>query len=181
MLVRGAPLIGVTAAFGMYLGIKTYKGEDFPSYLNKIAEYLTSARPTAVNLEFAVNLVHNACYEIPQNEALDVALKLASQLKDDEINFSSLIGDSGLKLIEDIYNRKKGVVNILTHCNAGWLACIDWGTATAPIYKAHQKEYPYMFGSMKPDQETREPGSLHANWAKKAFRIPLLPTTPEGT
>ena len=142
MLVRGAPLIGVTAAFGMYLGIKTYKGEDFPSYLNKIAEYLTSARPTAVNLEFAVNLVHNACYEIPQNEALDVALKLASQLKDDEINFSSLIGDSGLKLIEDIYNRKKGVVNILTHCNAGWLACIDWGTATAPIYKAHQKGIP---------------------------------------
>lgn len=142
MVVRGAPLIGVTAVYGMYLGIKNYKGDNFTAHLNKIATYLKSARPTAVNLAFAVDKVVTICGDAEQKEAVKKALIAANELKGQEEQYCNQIGDFGVKLIEEIYKIKGDTVNILTHCNAGWLACVDWGTATAPIYKAHLKGIP---------------------------------------
>jgi len=141
MTVRGAPLIGVTAAFGIYLAICEFKGEDLKDYLQKKANEIKTARPTAVNLAFAVDEMTRALINIKNiDEAKRIALQKAEKLKNLEIDYCYSIGDFGLKLIEEISKKKNGEkVNILTHCNAGWLACIDWGTATAPIYKAHQK------------------------------------------
>ncbi|WP_319229923.1 S-methyl-5-thioribose-1-phosphate isomerase [Draconibacterium orientale] len=143
MVVRGAPLIGVTAAYGMYLALLQLKNENWEEDLNRVAEYLKSSRPTAVNLAFAVDEML-AFILANKNEAdlKEKALAKAGELKQQEIDFGDKIGEHGLKLIEEIYKKKGSAVNILTHCNAGWLACIDWGTATAPIYKAHLKGIP---------------------------------------
>ena len=143
MVVRGAPLIGVTAAYGMYLAILNFEGGDFEKYISGKAEYLKSSRPTAVNLAFAVDeMMEFVLSNKPDSELVQKVLQKATSLKENEIDYSNKIGEFGLKIIEEIYQKKKQTVNILTHCNAGWLACIDWGTATAPIYKAHQKEIP---------------------------------------
>jgi methylthioribose-1-phosphate isomerase len=143
MVVRGAPLIGVTAAYGMYLALLGFEEGNFDNYLTEKASDLKSSRPTAVNLAFAVDemfdfiLAHKSDANLIQK-----TLEKASQLKSAEIDFGSKIGDFGLELIAEIYKKKGETVNILTHCNAGWLACIDWGTATAPIYKAHLNGIP---------------------------------------
>jgi len=142
MWVRGAPLIGVTAAYGMYLGLIEVKNKKKSEQAIKtFADTLKSARPTAVNLQYAVNLILNGIKSLNTlNDKIDKAFELANQLKKKEIENCRLIGTFGLPLIEKISQQKKGeTVNILTHCNAGWLACIDYGTATAPIYMAHQK------------------------------------------
>ncbi|MGC9374900.1 MAG: S-methyl-5-thioribose-1-phosphate isomerase [Bacteroidales bacterium] len=142
MWVRGAPLIGVTAAYGMYLGLIEVKNEKKSNQTIKaLADTLKSARPTAVNLQYAVDLILNGIKSLNTlNEKIDKAFELANQLKEKEIENCRLIGTFGLPLIEKISQKKNGeTVNILTHCNAGWLACIDYGTATAPIYMAHQK------------------------------------------
>lgn len=143
MVVRGAPLIGVTAAYGMYLALLQLKSNKREEEIKKVAQYLKSSRPTAVNLAFAVDemlaciLSHNADKELQAK-----VLAKAHALKQQEIDFGDKIGEHGLEIIESIYKKKGETVNILTHCNAGWLACIDWGTATAPIYKAHLKGIP---------------------------------------
>jgi len=144
MKVRGAPLIGVTGAFGIYLSLMSYEGSDWKQHLFIMAEYLKNARPTAVNLALLIDEIYNNVSLCPtREEAIDLALKEANRLKKREIEYSEAIGAFGCSLIEEISNNKKGdVVNILTHCNAGWLACIDWGTATAPIYKAFEKGIP---------------------------------------
>ncbi len=143
MVVRGAPLIGFTAAYGMYLAVLKFEGGDFENYIREKADYLKSSRPTAVNLAFAVDeMAEFILKHKSDNQLSKKVLQKANDLKEREIEFSSNIGDFGLKIIEEIYQKKKQTVNILTHCNAGWLACIDWGTATAPIYKAHQKKIP---------------------------------------
>lgn len=143
MVVRGAPLIGVTAAYGMHLALNEFAGGDFDNFIVEKANYLKSARPTAVNLAFAVNEM----LAVIQNENSEMgrkanALEKAHALKEKEIRYSENIGEHGCEIIEKIYKKKNSVVNILTHCNAGWLACIDWGTATASIYKAHHKGIP---------------------------------------
>lgn len=143
MVVRGAPLIGVTAAYGMYLALLQYKKGDFEEYIKASADYLKSSRPTAVNLAFAVDEMVSVILEGKDDPKLiHIALQKAHQLKSEEIEFGDKIGNYGVELIEAIYKEKGKTVNILTHCNAGWLACIDWGTATAPIYKAHLKGIP---------------------------------------
>lgn len=143
MVVRGAPLIGVTAAYGIYLGVRNFKGGDFNNYINQIAEYLKSSRPTAVNLAFAVDkMVQFVFANHSEPGFIQKVLQRACELKNSEEEFSNKIGEFGFDIIEKIYRQKKQTINILTHCNAGWLACIDWGTATAPIYKAHQKGIP---------------------------------------
>ncbi len=144
MVVRGAPLIGVTAAFGMYLSLFEFAGEtDFPDFINQKAAELKATRPTAINLAFAVEQIKNFILENQRRKDLaEFVLAKVEELKQLEISYSEKIGEYGLKIIEDIYERKQQTVNILTHCNAGWLACIDWGTATAPIYKAFRKEIP---------------------------------------
>jgi methylthioribose-1-phosphate isomerase len=127
----------------MYLALFQLKNENWEAELNRVAEYLKSSRPTAVNLAFAVDEML-AFILANKNEAdlKEKALAKAGVLKQQEIDFGDRIGEHGLKLIEEIYKKKGSAVNILTHCNAGWLACIDWGTATAPIYKAHLKGIP---------------------------------------
>ena len=143
MVVRGAPLIGVTAAYGVYLAVLNFDGGDFKKYISEKAEYLKSSRPTAVNLAFAVDeMIEFVFSNKSEPELVQKVLQKANVLKEKETEFSNKIGEFGLEIIEKIYLQKKQNVNILTHCNAGWLACIDWGTATAPIYKAHQKGIP---------------------------------------
>jgi methylthioribose-1-phosphate isomerase len=144
MVVRGAPLIGVTGAYGIYLALLNSKDPDWKEQLRDCAEHLKSARPTAVNLSLLIDeMVRNLSKCSSLIEAVEFSLAEANRMKNREIEWSEAIGNNGCNLIERISERKKGeAVNILTHCNAGWLACIDWGTATAPIYKAFQKGIP---------------------------------------
>ncbi len=138
MVVRGAPLIGVTAAYGMYLALLEHEKGDLINHLQAKADHLKSSRPTAVNLAFAVDEMLAFLLEnIQAPDLIERTLEKAHQLKQKEIDFGDQIGEAGLGLIKEIYSKKGATVNILTHCNAGWLACIDWGTATAPVYKAH--------------------------------------------
>tara|TARA_B100000161_G_scaffold40217_1_gene24294 strand:+ start:72 stop:1151 length:1080 start_codon:yes stop_codon:yes gene_type:complete len=139
MEVRGAPLIGATAAFGIVLAIKENNDLNF---IKKSAEELVKARPTAINLQWAVHRVNNKISMIKPENLFDVALNEAELICDEDEKFSEEIGKNGLKIIEEIYQKKKNTINILTHCNAGWLATIDWGTATSPIYHAHKKGIP---------------------------------------
>lgn len=143
MVVRGAPLIGVTAAYGMYMALLEFESGSLEEFLLEKANYLKASRPTAVNLAFAVDeILEFILSEKDSSELIEKTLKKAQELKEKEIQFGDKIGEFGLELIEKIYKEKGETVNILTHCNAGWLACIEWGTATAPMYKAHLKGIP---------------------------------------
>ena len=139
MEVRGAPLIGATAAYGLVLAI--LEKNDL-SFLKKSAEDLIKSRPTAINLKWAVDRIMNKLSGVNSDKILDIALNETKKICEEDIKFCKNIGLSGLKIIEEIYNKKKDTVNILTHCNAGWLATINWGTATSPIYHAHKKGVP---------------------------------------
>ena len=139
MEVRGAPLIGGAAAYGIVLAIQENKNLDF---IKKSSEELVNSRPTAINLQWAVHRMNNKLSFVKPDELLDVALKEAKLICDEDVKFCQNIGFNGLKIIEEIYNKNNKTVNILTHCNAGWLATIDWGTATSPIYLAHKKGIP---------------------------------------
>ena len=139
MEVRGAPLIGGTAAYGIVLAIQENKNLDF---IKKSSEELVNSRPTAINLQWAVHRMNNKLSFVKSDELLDVALEEAKSICDEDVKFCENIGFNGLKIIEEIYNKNNKTVNILTHCNAGWLATIDWGTATSPIYHAHKKGIP---------------------------------------
>ena len=139
MEVRGAPLIGGTAAYGMVLAIQENKNPDF---IKKSSKDLVESRPTAINLKWAVDRMMKKLSGINSDQILDIALKEAKEICDEDEKFCESIGINGLKIIEEIYNKKKDTVNILTHCNAGWLATINWGTATSPIYHAHKKGIP---------------------------------------
>ena len=136
MEVRGAPLIGATAAYGLVLSI--VENSDL-SFLKKSSEELIASRPTAINLKWAVDRMMKKLNGINERDILKIALDEAKAIKEEDEGFCKNIGLNGLKIIEKISNKKKDTVNILTHCNAGWLATIDWGTATSPIYHAHQK------------------------------------------
>jgi methylthioribose-1-phosphate isomerase len=145
MHIRGAPLIGAAAAFGMYLAQLNYTGKESPdTFLEQKARRLKSARPTAVNLALCVDrMVKAIAAGAGMTERRDLAMKTVLKIVDEERENSKMIGEKGVSLIEAMSRRKKGEpVNILTHCNAGWLACIDYGTATAPIYKAHEQGIP---------------------------------------
>ena len=136
MEVRGAPLIGATAAYGLVLSI--IEKNDL-SFLKKSSEDLIASRPTAINLRWAVDRMIKKLLGVNNNDVLKIALDEAKAIAEEDVDFCKNIGINGLKIIEEISKKKKDVVNILTHCNAGWLATIDWGTATSPIYHAHQK------------------------------------------
>ena len=135
MEVRGAPLIGATAAYGLVLSVLEKNNQSF---LQRSSEDLIASRPTAINLKWAVDRMMKKLSGINSNEVLKIALKEAKAIVEEDVTFCKSIGVNGLKIIEEIANKKKDTVNILTHCNAGWLATIDWGTATSPIYHAHQ-------------------------------------------
>lgn len=137
MQVRGAPLIGITAAFGLAHGL----GED-PSDQNmaSVSERMLATRPTAVNLRWALQDMHRQVSSLAESERADAARKRAIALRQADIDNCSAIGENGLSLLRDIPRGE--TLNIMTHCNAGWLATIQWGTALAPVYKAHAAGIP---------------------------------------
>ncbi len=139
MYVRGAPLIGATGAYGVYLAALNaphHPVED--TYLIAECDRIKSARPTAVNLSWAVDTVLAAVLQVsPPDKRITAARDQAASITEQEVKNCKKIGEHGLPLIEAISRRKQGQsVNVLTHCNAGWLACIEHGTATSPIYAA---------------------------------------------
>jgi methylthioribose-1-phosphate isomerase len=134
MQVRGAPLIGVTAAYGVALAMRADAGDGA---LDAACATLKAARPTAVNLAWAVEAMRQALAGLPWSERREAAYAKAGEMADADAAACEAIGDHGARLIADAAARKTGgPVNVLTHCNAGWLATVDWGTALAPIYKA---------------------------------------------
>ncbi|MDA9647082.1 S-methyl-5-thioribose-1-phosphate isomerase [Candidatus Pelagibacter sp.] len=139
MEVRGAPLIGGTAAYGLALAVQENSNLEF---IKKSAEELIQSRPTAINLKWAIDRMIKKLSGINRDQILDVAFNEAKEICDEDEKFCENIGINGVKIIEEIYSKKKDTVNILTHCNAGWLATINWGTATSPIYHAHKKGIP---------------------------------------
>ena len=142
MSVRGAGLIGATAGYGMYLAtIEAKKSNNFDSYLIKVAEKLKASRPTAINLKWAVDRQIKSIEEAKTKaQKILIAFSTAKQIADEDAAFCKRIGEHGLNLIKQISENKQGeTVNILTHCNAGWLAFVDYGSATAPIYEAFNK------------------------------------------
>ena len=142
MTVRGAPLIGATGAYGVYLAlVNRPPGAEPESYLEAACARISEARPTAVNLAWAVETMKAAILAEPDSASwTGAAFKEAGRITDLEVENCRAIGRHGVGLIEEISRRKGGaVVNVLTHCNAGWLACVDYGTATAPMYAAFEK------------------------------------------
>jgi methylthioribose-1-phosphate isomerase len=145
MTIRGAPLIGAAAAFGIYLATLEINQATNPRlHLENAARYLVSCRPTAVNLSWAINYVMEKLnFSFSVETLSDTALNAAVEICEKEKENCRQIGKHGLPLIKSVSKKKKGEpVNILTHCNAGWLACIDYGTVTAPIYFAHETGIP---------------------------------------
>jgi methylthioribose-1-phosphate isomerase len=136
MQVRGAPLIGVTAAYGLCMALRV---DPSDVGLNHAIEFLAAQRPTAINLRWALEEMRKTVAPMPAARRATAAYVRAAQLCDDDVETCRQIGVHGLELIRKIAATKKPgePVNILTHCNAGWLACVDWGTATSPIYQAH--------------------------------------------
>jgi methylthioribose-1-phosphate isomerase len=133
MQVRGAPLIGAVAAYGVALAMRAD-----PGTLDPVLEALNETRPTAINLRWAIERQRAALHNIPAEQRAAAAYAEAQAIADDDAETCRRIGENGLPLLEEIAARK-GRVNVLTHCNAGWLATVDWGTALAPIYMAHDK------------------------------------------
>ena len=141
MLVRGAPLIGVTAAYGMALSMSE---DDSDFGIENAYKRLFDTRPTAVNLRWALNAQREMLMRSERTDRQKAAYALAAEIADQDVKQCSLLGGYGKTIIEDIWKLKgkPDNINILTHCNAGWLAAVDWGTALAPIYKAHQDGIP---------------------------------------
>ncbi|MAG08589.1 S-methyl-5-thioribose-1-phosphate isomerase [Candidatus Woesearchaeota archaeon] len=141
MHVRGAGLIGATAGYGMYIAALEAPKEGFDDFLNKAGEKLKATRPTAVNLAWAVKRQLDAVSKGSSvDEKREIAFKVAKDIANEDAEYCRRIGEHGMKIIEEISKRNNGeVVNILTHCNAGWLAFVDFGSATSPIYAAFDK------------------------------------------
>jgi len=139
MVVRGAPLIGAAAAYGMALGLRA---DPSDRGLQLAYDTLVVTRPTAINLRWALDRVRAALAPVEAGSRAAAAWRLAAEICDEDVAINEAIGRNGLTAIREAAARKakaggKGPVNILTHCNAGWLATVDWGTAIAPIYMAH--------------------------------------------
>ncbi len=141
MQVRGAPLIGATAAYGLAMAIREDASDEA---IDRAVEFLAKQRPTAINLRWALEEMRRAVQNLPRDQRVAAAYKRAAEICDEDVETCRLIGEYGKKLIEDVAAKKgKGSkVEVLTHCNAGWLACVDWGTATSPIYQAHDAGVP---------------------------------------
>ncbi len=144
MHIRGAGAIGAAAGYGMYIAATQAPGEGMDYYLKEAGERLRATRPTAVNLQWAIE---RQLSEISKGgspeEKRDIARRTAQRIADEDADYCRRIGEHGLRIIEELSRSKGGKpVNILTHCNAGWLAFVDYGTATAPIYAAHERGIP---------------------------------------
>jgi methylthioribose-1-phosphate isomerase len=141
MLVRGAPLIGATAAYGIALAMRAHASD---AALECAYHALMATRPTAINLKWALQVMRAALLPLPPSARAAAAYARAGEIAEQDVAINQDIGRHGLALIEAIRAGKKPgeAVNVLTHCNAGWLATVDWGTATAPIYMAHDRGWP---------------------------------------
>jgi len=139
MQVRGAPLIGVTAAYGVALAMREHVSD---AALADACSVLLAARPTAVNLRWGVEKMRALLAPLPEHERAAAAWEKAARIADEDVAINAAIGKHGGEIIRAIYQRKNSTVNILTHCNAGWLATVDWGTALAPIYTAFDAGIP---------------------------------------
>ena len=141
MWVRGAPLIGATAAFGVAEDMAADPSDD---NLDDVHADLAATRPTAVNLRWALDRCRQVLRPLAPDDRADAALRLARDIADDDVEVNRLIGVHGRTVIEELAAAKPAgePVNILTHCNAGWLATVDWGTATSPVYQAHDAGIP---------------------------------------
>jgi methylthioribose-1-phosphate isomerase len=141
MQVRGAPLIGATAAYGVAL---TMTEDPSDAGLDQAVEVLAATRPTAVNLRWALAEMRGHLGDLPPEQRLTASLARAAAIAEEDVAINRAIGEHGLRLIEAAHGRKggRGAVQILTHCNAGWLAAVDWGTALAPVYRAHDAGIP---------------------------------------
>lgn len=173
MWVRGAPLIGGTAALGMYKAcLEMTHASDPESHYLSCKEKLWHTRPTAVNLHWAIermDQVIRAHTDI--SEKITVAKKEALEILDEDVEICRNIGLNGLPLLEKIASKKPGeTLNILTHCNAGWMATIDWGTATAPIYMAHDKGIPVHV--WVDETRPRNQGARITAWELKQHGVP---------
>ncbi len=141
MVIRGAPLIGATAAYGVCLALRADASDEA---LERAYATLLATRPTAINLKWALDEMVATVRNRPRAERTAAAYPRAAEIAEEDVAINTAIGRHGLPLIEAIAQRKKPGerVNVLTHCNAGWLAAVDVGTATAPIYTAHDKGIP---------------------------------------
>lgn len=139
MQVRGAPLIGVTGAYGVALGMREDASD---AGLKASCDRLLLARPTAVNLRWGVEHMRSFLARLPESERVAAAWKEAARIADEDVEINASIGRHGGEIIRAIHQKKNATVNILTHCNAGWLATVDWGTALAPIYNAFDAGIP---------------------------------------
>jgi methylthioribose-1-phosphate isomerase len=139
MQVRGAPLIGATAAYGIALAARA---DTSDAALERAYALLIATRPTAINLKWALDEMMASLRNRLREERVAAAYRRAQEIADEDVEINAAIGRHGLNLIEEIAAKKSGTVNVLTHCNAGWLATVDWGTATSPIYQAHDKGLP---------------------------------------
>ncbi len=140
MQVRGAPLIGATAAYGLALAIAENPGD---TAIENACERILATRPTAINLKWALQRIRGLVQPQPENKRAAAAFAEADRICDEDVDTCRLIGEHGLEIIAGLHRINPGrPVNILTHCNAGWLATLDWGTATSPIYQAQIAEIP---------------------------------------
>src|SRR5437763_8699263 len=139
MQVRGAPLIGATAAYGIALAARA---DTSDAARERAYALLIATRPTAINLKWALDEMMASLRNRLREERVAAAYRRAQEIADEDVEINAAIGRHGLNLIEEIAAKKSGTVNVLTHCNAGWLATVDWGTATSPIYQAHDSGIP---------------------------------------
>ena len=169
MVVRGAPLIGASAAYGVALAMRTDPSDD---YLATAISVLGASRPTAVNLRWALSRMQRVLSPLSPSERREAAYRQASDIADEDVVINAAIGHHGLKLIEAIAAKKNGKpVNILTHCNAGWLATVDWGTATAPIYMAHEAGIPVHI--WVEETRPRNQGAALTAWELSRHGVPM--------
>jgi methylthioribose-1-phosphate isomerase len=170
MRVRGAPLIGATAAYGLALAMR--KGADDIS-LDKACLHLLATRPTAVNLRWALDRLKTALEPLPPEERCAVAYLMARDICDEDVGINNRIGEHGLSLIRSRWQQNKSkeeTFHILTHCNAGWLATVDWGTALAPIYKANDAGIPVHV--WVDETRPRNQGAALTAWELAAHGVP---------
>lgn len=179
MQVRGAPLIGATAAYAVWLAMRADASDEA---LDRAYALLIATRPTAINLKWALDEMVAALRNRPRAERPAAALKRAGEIADEDAAINQAIGRNGLKLIEEIAAKKRNGdrVNVLTHCNAGWLATVDWGTATAPIYMAHDKGVPiHVFAD---ETRPRNQGAALTAWELNRHGVPhtVIPDNTGG-
>ena len=139
MRIRGAPLIGVGAAYGIALAVARDPSDES---ISQASAMLRATRPTAVNLAWAIGRMREQLAAAPVSERLSTAWSEAKKIADEDVALNESIGTHGVVLLEREYAARKRTINILTHCNAGWVATVDWGTVTAPIFMAHDRGIP---------------------------------------